>query len=46
LEANSMPCYHGYDARAGFGISKALVRWLRQPSLLYRSEIEFMNAVA
>jgi glutathione synthase/RimK-type ligase-like ATP-grasp enzyme len=28
LEANSMPCYQGYDLRAGGAISRALVNWL------------------
>jgi glutathione synthase/RimK-type ligase-like ATP-grasp enzyme len=28
LEANAMPCYEGYDVRAGGAISRALVDWL------------------
>ncbi|WP_157381368.1 ATP-grasp domain-containing protein [Burkholderia ubonensis] len=30
LEANSMPCYQGYDIRSGRVISRALVDWLVQ----------------
>lgn len=28
LEANSMPCYEGYDVRAGGAVSRALLDWL------------------
>jgi hypothetical protein len=28
LEANSMPCFEGYDERAGGAISRAIVDWL------------------
>jgi glutathione synthase/RimK-type ligase-like ATP-grasp enzyme len=28
LEANSMPCFEGYDARAGGAISRAIIEWL------------------
>ncbi|MFL5629622.1 MAG: hypothetical protein ACJ788_28960, partial [Ktedonobacteraceae bacterium] len=31
LEANSMPCYQGYDQRAGGAISRAIAEWLTQP---------------
>jgi glutathione synthase/RimK-type ligase-like ATP-grasp enzyme len=31
LEANSMPCYQGYDQRAGGAISRALAEWLTHP---------------
>lgn len=31
LEANTMPCYAGYDRRSGGAISSALVRWLTTP---------------
>lgn len=30
LEANSMPCYEGYDQRAGGAISRAIAQWLTQ----------------
>jgi hypothetical protein len=29
LEANSLPAYHGYDTRAHYAISDAIVDWLR-----------------
>jgi len=32
LEANTMPCYEGYDRRTGGQISRALVDWLTQPN--------------
>ncbi len=31
LEANSMPCFEGYDERAGGAISRAIVEWLVTP---------------
>ncbi|MDN0198736.1 hypothetical protein [Streptomyces sp. S.PNR 29] len=31
LEANSMPCYEGYDVRAGGEISRAILDWLTSP---------------
>jgi hypothetical protein len=31
LEANSMPCFEGYDERAGGAISRAIVDWLNAP---------------
>lgn len=31
LEANSMPCFEGYDKRAGGAISRAIVDWLSTP---------------
>ncbi|MGX7829123.1 ATP-grasp domain-containing protein [Actinokineospora sp. 24-640] len=31
LEANSMPCFEGYDERAGGAISRAIVDWLGSP---------------
>jgi glutathione synthase/RimK-type ligase-like ATP-grasp enzyme len=31
LEANSLPCYEGYDRRAGGRISGAIVEWLNSP---------------
>ncbi|HMN30970.1 MAG TPA: hypothetical protein PKE45_22635 [Caldilineaceae bacterium] len=34
LEANSMPCYQGYDRRAGGMISRALAEWLTSETLL------------
>ncbi|MEU2541261.1 ATP-grasp domain-containing protein [Streptomyces iakyrus] len=33
LEANSMPCYEGYDVRAGGAISRALLDWLTAPHM-------------
>jgi hypothetical protein len=32
LEANSMPCFEGYDERAGGAISRAIVDWLATPA--------------
>lgn len=31
LEANSMPCFEGYDERAGGAISRAIAEWLATP---------------
>jgi hypothetical protein len=31
LEANSMPCFEGYDERAGGAISRAIADWLTAP---------------
>jgi len=28
LETNSMPCYEGYDRRAGGAICRGIVKWL------------------
>jgi glutathione synthase/RimK-type ligase-like ATP-grasp enzyme len=32
LEANSLPCYQGYDRRTGGAISRAIVDWLSTPA--------------